>query len=184
MSRELYRQGIITPMGGNLSVRPDGRAMVLITPSGLHKGRLRAADMVLAGFDGGVAVLSALPGHVPSVETGVHVAVYRARPDVTAVVHGHPPHATALVTDGVPIEPVTVEGIRFARVPRVGPYPPGSAALAEAVAAALTGNDAVLLEGHGAFTAAGTLHAAADLMIELEHACRVQLLMRGTERGR
>lgn len=178
MARELYRQGIITPLGGNLSARLAGTAEILITPSGIHKGGLRAVDMVVASFDGRMAG-PALPGRVPSVETVVHAAVYLARTDVMAVVHGHPPHATAVATMGLALDAVTIEGARFARVPRVGYHPPGSAALAEHVASALTVSDVVLLEGHGVFAAGASLRAAADLMIEVEHACRVQLLMRG-----
>ncbi len=176
MSRELYRQGLLTPSGGNLSVRLAGGAGILITPSGLFKGRLRAADMVRIGLDGQV-VGAALPGRVPSIEAGVHATVYRARSDVAVVVHGHPPHATAVATKGLTLDGVTVEGREFGRVPRVPFLPPGSAELAEAVAGALTAHDAVLLEGHGVFAAGASLRAAADLLMEVEHACRVMLLM-------
>jgi L-fuculose-phosphate aldolase len=184
MAEELYLQGVLTPAGGNLSVRLDGDDVrILITPSGLFKGGLHAEDMVLTDGEG-LQVGEALPGRVPSVEAGVHAAVYRACPDVMAIVHGHPAHATALATMGLPIEPVLVESARYVGIPRVPPLAPGSPELADAVATGLTRGPAVLLVGHGLFAAGESLRAAADVALELDHVCRVMLLMRGGGLGR
>ncbi len=88
--RLLYKRGYAVSNDGNVSVRVDADR-VLITPSGVSKGRM-TPDM---------PVLCSLEGHVlegdrhPSSESKMHLMVYRERPDVRAVVHAHPPFSTA-----------------------------------------------------------------------------------------
>ncbi|MBF6194809.1 S-methyl-5-thioribose-1-phosphate isomerase [Nocardia sp. CDC186] len=93
IARELYRRGWMPGTAGNISVRTGVTAVV--TGSGLSKGELTERDMVT------VRVADAAPvscsGRKPSAETTIHTAVYRARP-AQAVVHIHPPFATALAT--------------------------------------------------------------------------------------
>ncbi|MFV2088191.1 methylthioribulose 1-phosphate dehydratase [Micromonospora sp. LOL_021] len=94
-SRELHGLGWMPGTAGNVSVRfgPDS---VLITGSGLGKGRITAADTVLVAVDTGVPVR---PNSVrPSAETSIHLAIYHAFPEAGAVVHAHPPYATALAS--------------------------------------------------------------------------------------
>lgn len=178
MSRRLYRQGLLTPSGGNLSVRLAGGAGILISPSGVFKGGLRAVDMVLIDMEGRL-VHAPLPGRLPSIEAGVHAAVYRVRPDVAAVVHGHPPYATVVAAGCAAVETVKdPTGEYLGGVPCVPYHPPGSQELAEAVAGALTARDTVLLKGHGVFAAGPSLRAAASLMVAFELACQVLLSSR------
>ncbi|TDC82866.1 methylthioribulose 1-phosphate dehydratase [Micromonospora sp. KC606] len=95
MARHLYDLGWMPGTSGNVSVRFD-QDLVLITASGLGKGRLTAADTVLVRADTGEPVR---PGAArPSAETSIHLALYRAFPAVGAVVHAHPPYATALAS--------------------------------------------------------------------------------------
>lgn len=93
LARELYRRGWMPGTAGNISVRTGVTAVV--TGSGLSKGELTERDMVT------VRVADSAPvadhGRKPSAETTIHTAVYRARP-AQAVVHIHPPFATALAT--------------------------------------------------------------------------------------
>ncbi|MET9030171.1 S-methyl-5-thioribose-1-phosphate isomerase [Nocardia sp. NPDC004168] len=93
LARELYRRGWMPGTAGNISVRTGATAVV--TGSGLSKGELTERDMVT------VRVADSAPvsdqGRKPSAETTIHTAVYRARP-AQAVVHIHPPFATALAT--------------------------------------------------------------------------------------
>ncbi|MEU1999077.1 S-methyl-5-thioribose-1-phosphate isomerase [Nocardia gamkensis] len=93
IARELYRRGWMPGTAGNISVRTGATA--LVTGSGLSKGELTERDMVT------VRVADSAPvadhGRKPSAETTIHTAVYRTRP-AQAVVHIHPPFATALAT--------------------------------------------------------------------------------------
>ncbi|MBF6163504.1 S-methyl-5-thioribose-1-phosphate isomerase [Streptomyces gardneri] len=93
IARELYRRGWMPGTAGNISVRTGATA--LVTGSGLSKGELTENDMVT------VRVADSAPvadhGRRPSAETTIHTAVYRTRP-AHAVVHIHPPFATALAT--------------------------------------------------------------------------------------
>ncbi|MGK8500985.1 S-methyl-5-thioribose-1-phosphate isomerase [Nocardia asiatica] len=93
IARELYRRGWMPGTAGNISVRTGATAIV--TGSGLSKGELTERDMVT------VRVADSAPvsdhGRRPSAETTIHTAVYRTRP-AQAVVHVHPPFATALAT--------------------------------------------------------------------------------------
>ncbi len=156
---ELYRAGLITGTGGNVSVRL-GDDEALITPSGVFKGDLRPEDLVRLGLDGEP---SALGKQRPSIERFMHCAVYRARPDVRAVVHTHPPQATVLMLAGLPLLPVSTEAALLGEVPRVPYFIPGTRDLAQAVANALGDGPAVLMQNHGLLVAAESLRRAVDL---------------------
>lgn len=104
IARQLYTRGWMPGTAGNISVSDTGaRDTALITGSGLSKGELTAADMV------GVRIADSerISGHRrPSAETAIHTAIYRAT-DAGAVIHVHPPHATATSIDAA-------ESLRFA----------------------------------------------------------------------
>ncbi|WP_019926259.1 bifunctional S-methyl-5-thioribose-1-phosphate isomerase/methylthioribulose 1-phosphate dehydratase [Nocardia sp. BMG111209] len=89
IARELYAQGWMPGTAGNISEREGDTAVV--TGSGLSKGELTAADVVGVRIADSVAVSGT---RKPSAETTIHTAVYRAT-GAAAVVHVHPPHATA-----------------------------------------------------------------------------------------
>ncbi|MCX4091860.1 S-methyl-5-thioribose-1-phosphate isomerase [Nocardia sp. alder85J] len=89
ISRELYAAGWMPGTAGNISVRAGDSA--LVTGSGLSKGELTAADTVEVRITDSAKVSGA---RKPSAETTIHTAVYRAT-GAAAVVHVHPPHATA-----------------------------------------------------------------------------------------
>jgi L-fuculose-phosphate aldolase len=167
---ELTRVGLILPGEGNLSARIDS-GRFLITPTGVDKGRLSAADLVLVSLNGGVVPAGA------SRETMLHVAVYQALSGVAAIVHAHPPAALALTAgDWQPGLGGLVEGGELlGPVARVGPHPPGSRALAEAVRVELGRAPACLLEGHGAVTVGATMGEAMRRMLLLEEAARLGL---------
>ncbi|MFR9772141.1 S-methyl-5-thioribose-1-phosphate isomerase [Nocardia sp. SC052] len=93
LARELYRRGWMPGTAGNISVRTGATAVV--TGSGLSKGELTERDMVTVRVADSAPVTD--QGRKPSAETTIHTAVYRARP-AQAVVHIHPPFATALAT--------------------------------------------------------------------------------------
>jgi L-fuculose-phosphate aldolase len=173
--RRLYERGLIAGPDGNVSVRlgPD---RLLVTPSGLSKVDVTAESLVEVGLDG--RPLGG--GGRASSELRMHLAIYRARPDVLAVVHAHPPTATAFGVAGETIpDRVLPEVICQMGSVALVPYAtPGMDAAASAFAPFLAGHDAFLMANHGATTVGPSLEAAHQRMESLEHAARIVLAAR------
>jgi L-fuculose-phosphate aldolase len=110
------------------------------------------------------------------LETVLHEGVYRARPDVGAVIHGHPPYATALGATGAELVPLTHDGLLFADgVGRFGdPDLIVDDAQGDAVAAALGGGRALLMENHGVLVVGKDIPWAVLTAATLERAARLQ----------
>ena len=98
--RDLLSRGLLSQTSGNLSIRIGGQ--ILITPTSMEYDRIDPADIVV--LDLGGSVLSG--SRPPSSETPLHCLVYATRPDVSAIVHTHSPHATTLAVLGMPIPAV------------------------------------------------------------------------------
>ena len=118
------------------------------------------------------------PEAVLHLETVLHTGVYRARPDVGAVVHGHPPYATALGATGAELLPLTHDGILFADgVARFGdPDLIVDEAQGDRVAAALGSRRAVLMENHGVLVVGADVKWAVLSAMTLERAARLQAI--------
>lgn len=171
----LAARGLIAGQDGNVSVRVAADRL-LVTPAGFRKGELTPDDLCEVAPDG-----TWLAGaHPPSSELGLHLAWYAARPDVTAVVHAHPPVATGFAAAGHPIADDVLPEVIVALGPvPVVPYAePGTPALGEAVRPYLARHDALLLANHGAVTAGPSLRLAHDRMEHLEQAARILLAAR------
>lgn len=168
----LYDRRLTFSTGGNISVRDGDR--VLITPSGRNKGMLKPEDIVTVDMDGNV-----LHGGKPSIETGFHLAVYRARSDVRSVVHCHPQHCTALAVMGSPMRTgLTPEGVvLLGDVPLVPYGTPGTQDLVRLVASYSMDHDALLMARHGALTVGRDLEEAFNRMEELEFQAHMQFLV-------
>jgi L-fuculose-phosphate aldolase len=171
-ARLLAERGYVVGADGNLSVRWDARRF-LVTPTGVPYDLLSAAQICLTALDGSSR------GR-PSSEWGLHAAIYRARPDVHAVIHAHPVHACALAVIREPLPSVLDEVVPVLGGPvAVAEYAPsGSEALAGAAVEALAGRQAVLLANHGSVTVGGDLAEAFYRLEVLERAAAVYLLAR------
>ncbi len=172
---ELYEARLITPTGGNVSVRiPDEPDGFLITPTRLHKGELRPENIVRVDSTGKPAERR----QRPSVETAMHLAIYAAQPDVEAVIHSHAPLSTALGLVGGRIPPINVDAVPFTNM-QIVPYGlSGDPALIERVVEALTHSPAVLLQNHGLLTVGWTLRHAANRALALEEVIHILLACR------
>jgi L-fuculose-phosphate aldolase len=115
------------------------------------------------------------PGRSASSEVGMHLRIYRERPDVRAVVHAHPPIATAFGVAGRDfMDPILPEVIfHLGSVPLVPFAMPGTPALGDAMSPYLAAHDAFLLASHGATTVGPSLRLAHQRMENLEHAARI-----------
>jgi L-fuculose-phosphate aldolase len=168
----IYRYGMTTTSGGNLSIL-DEAGDVWITPAGVDKGALGPDDIVCVHKDGTCTGV-----HKPSSEYPFHLAIYAKRPDVRAVLHAHP---TALVACSI------VHRLPDTRVmPQVeyvcgkvgyAPYAlPGSADLGNVIADVFAqGHQTVLLENHGIVTAGETLFQAFQRFETLDFCARIEL---------
>jgi L-fuculose-phosphate aldolase len=169
-SNRLLDDGLAIGSAGNMSVRAGD--VVLITPSGIPYRDLEAADICVVGMDG-----TQRGGTTePSSETPMHLAVYAAT-SARAVVHTHSPEVIALsaVCDELPAIHYAIVGlggpVRVAGYTRFG-----SEGLAAAIAAALDGRRAAILQNHGAISYGATLPEAYDRALLLEWLAQVHRL--------
>lgn len=171
-ANRLVPLGLASGTSGNLSVRvtlQDGADGMLITPSGMPYEMLRPEHIVPVRFSGaGTADWPA--DQLPSSEWLMHQAVYQARPEAGAVVHGHPTHATVLAIQGQHI-PAIHYMIAAAGGPsvRCAPYRTyGTAELSQVALQALDGRKACLLAHHGLLAFERDLAKAMWLAREVE----------------
>ncbi len=168
---------------GHVSVRdPRGRGFWM-KPAGLGLEEIRPANLILVDLDGEV-----LAGRRPRhVEYPIHAELYRARREIQAVVHTHPPHATAFSALRVPLRPVSHEACVF-----VPPDVPRFTETTDLIVTPELGRTVVktlgpawagLLENHGIVTAGESVADACVRALWLEKAAKMQLLTGGREQA-
>jgi L-fuculose-phosphate aldolase len=168
----LYQKGLTVGTAGNISLRGEGETM-LITPTNTCKGMLEESRIVLIDLNDG----KVLSGGKPSIETPFHMALYKARSEIGAVIHTHPVYCTALAVKGIGIQPgLTPEGLLvLGREVPVVPYAtPGTDDLATALSEAPSTATAFLLEKHGAITVGRDMTEAFHRMETLEFMAQLQ----------
>ncbi|HYL29801.1 MAG TPA: class II aldolase/adducin family protein [Gemmatimonadales bacterium] len=173
--RRLWEAGLIAGADGNVSVRL-GRDRLLVTPRGLHKAELTARDLVEVSLSGSHRRGS----RRATTELDLHLRAYRRHGDCGAVVHAHPPVATAFAVAGEPMPAdVLPELILYLGDVPVAPYATtGTSALGDVVEPLLARHVAVLLANHGAVTWGPDLATARIRMESLEHSARILLAAR------
>ena len=173
--RKIYQRGLVAANDGNLSVRVGENAL-WVTPTGVSKGSMTEEMLVKLDLDGNL-----LEGvRKPSSETKMHLRIYQEDPLVRAVVHAHPPAATAFAAAGLPLDrPVLQEAVvQLGAVP-VAPFAlPGSQGVADSVAPYCRQYRALLLEYHGAVTWGDSMEQAHYRLECLEQLATVTLHLR------
>lgn len=174
--RELHARRLVADTQGNISVRHAGSGLFAITPHEVEYAAIAPEDVVVLDLEGRRVEGS----RDPSFETPVHLAVYRARADVNAVVHTEPVNANVFGVLGRPIDPVLVSVLVFNRgpVPAMPYMPSGSADFAEEMLRAMGEGKAVIWGNHGLLTCGATLREAVAGTIAVETAAEVILKAR------
>ena len=170
--RICYERHLMTSNDGNISVRmSDGH--VLITPSGISKGRLAHDDMLVVDLNGNI--ISSRPDRKPSSETPMHLEVYRQREDAHAVVHAHPIFATTLTVADLefPIDVLPEVLLTMGEVPITKYATPSSHEDAEVIRPFVKNHNAMLLRQHGSLTFGKNLDEALIHLERIEHVSEI-----------
>jgi L-fuculose-phosphate aldolase len=166
----IYRSGMTTTSGGNISIK-DENGFIWITPSGVDKGSLTPRDIVCVKPDGTV-----VGPHKPSSEFPFHKAIYDARPELTAVIHAHPPGLVAFsIARQVPDTNIVPQARYICGEIGYAPYGcPGSADLGSKIAKVFEDRryKAVIMENHGVVLGGVNLMDAYQRFETLEFCCR------------
>jgi len=173
-ARRMAELGLVRGSSGNVSVRWGD--IILITPTGIVYEHLHPPQVIAIDLAG--RVVSGIGA--PSSEWRMHVAIYRAREDVRAIVHTHSPYATAASFRArLPMGHDEGKLLFGEEIPISRHAPPGTWQLAEAVAEALGQGKAVLIARHGAVAVGRTLTEALFLAEKLEEVAQLDLLRTG-----
>lgn len=169
----LYRQGLTTTSGGNISLRVSNE-LILLTPSATDKGNMQAHQIAEIGMDG----TNHTPRLKPSIETSMHLEIYKQHAHVQAIVHAHPPMASTFVAARKPINVrLIAEAYAIVGDPEYAPYAlMGSPELAESVAGCFKKHTVcALMENHGVLCVGDSLLQAFDRIEVLENTARINL---------
>ncbi|MGR3636780.1 MAG: 3-oxo-tetronate 4-phosphate decarboxylase [Shimia sp.] len=178
MAASLYARGLTAGSSGNISVRIDDG--FLMTPTGSTMGTLDPATLSKLDLEG-----NHVGGKKPTKETFLHMAMYRQRPKAHAVVHLHSTYAVAVscmagLDPANTLPPLTAyHAMRIGKLPLVPYFPPGDAALGDAVANAAADHHAVLMANHGPVVAGKSLQDAVYASEELEETAKLFLILQG-----
>lgn len=162
--------GLIHGTSGNISMRDPKENVVAITPSGRDYDTMKAEDITIVDLNGNVVD----GDYIPSSETPMHTAVYRARKDVNAVVHTHSLYATVMSMRLKDLDRATVPSNMYYPIHTAPFAMPGSEDLAEKAVEALGGQgDVTLLQNHGLLATGATMDAAMTCAIYTEEDAQV-----------
>lgn len=171
----IYAYRMTTTSGGNISVREEN-GDIWITPARVDKGALRREDIVRVRADGRID-----GRHPPSSEFPFHRAIYRARPDLRAIVHAHPVALVAFsICRQVPDTRLLHQARSVCGEPGLAKYAlPGSAALGREIARTFKrGHDCVVLENHGVVVGGENLQHAFQRFETLEFTAKTMVKAR------
>ncbi|MGN6523864.1 MAG: class II aldolase/adducin family protein [Actinomycetes bacterium] len=163
--RALVTAGLVRGTSGNVSARDSDSGLIAVTPTGAPYESLAPEDIVVTDLEG--AVVEGV--WEPTSELGLHAAVYRARPEVGAVVHTHSPYATTFAVLGEALPPVHYILAKAGTTVEVAPYARyGTAELASNCVTTMGASNGVLLANHGVVAVGARLSAAMAVAEAIE----------------
>jgi L-fuculose-phosphate aldolase len=171
--RLLHEKGFVAACDGNLTARlgPD---RLLTTPTGMSKGMMEPDDLVVVDMQG-----RRIEGRrAPSSEIGMHLLIYRLRPDVSGIVHAHPATATGYAAAGLSLEQALVSEVvqSLGSIPLARYGTPGTEELGRTLEPLIPQHDAILMANHGVVTYGNSLLQAYMKMETVEHFARIALV--------
>src|ERR671934_2115366 len=175
IGRRLYNRGFAAANDGNITVRLNDRE-VLCTPTMVSKGYMKPADICKVDYEG-----KQLAGtRRRTSEVLLHLAVYKQRPDVQAVVHCHPPHATAFAVAGVPVPNCVLPEVEvfLGDVPTAVYDTPGTQRFADTIVPHLKASNTIILANHGTVTFGPDLEKAYWNSEIIDAYCKILILAR------
>lgn len=170
--RRLYRHGLTTTSGGNISQRVSDE-FIVITPSATDKGEMHWSEVGIMSIEGE----NLTPDLKPSIESEMHLSIFRKR-DVKAIVHAHPVFATSFTAMKRKIETsLTAEACAILGDPLFVSYAlMGTRELADIVSDNISRSDILLLENHGILSVGTSLLQAFDRIEVLENAAKMTVI--------
>ncbi len=172
--KKMLHKGLVIGTSGNISIRISGEDKMLITPSSVEYDKIEIDDILVVDFKKNV-----LEGErSPSVETDMHIGIYRTRPDIGTIVHTHSVYATAIASLGKTIPPFLDEMVlMIGGEIEVAEYGmPGSRELAQNAVRALGRKNAVLLANHGSLCCGKNLENAFETAELVERVAKIFIL--------
>jgi L-fuculose-phosphate aldolase len=175
IGRRLYNKGFAAANDGNITIRLNDKE-ILCSPTMVSKGFMKCEDICKVDYEG-----KQLAGtRKRSSEVLLHLAVYKARADVNAVVHCHPPHATAFAVAQEPIPKCILPEVEvfLGEVPMARYETPGTQKFAETITPYLKDCNTIILANHGTVTFGPTLENAYFNTEIIDAYCRILILAR------
>jgi L-fuculose-phosphate aldolase len=175
IGQRLYAREFAAANDGNITIRLNEKE-ILCTPTMVSKGFLKCEDICKVDYEG-----KQLAGRKKrSSEVLLHLAVYKTRPDVNAVVHCHPPHATAFAVAHEPIPKCILPEVEvfLGEVPMAVYETPGTQKFAETIIPYVKDCNTIILANHGTVTFGPTLENAYFNTEIIDSYCRILILTR------
>jgi len=173
VGRLMFDKGWIAANDGNITIRLD-EDRILATPTGVCKGMMCADDIIICNLDGD----KICGARERTTEMGMHLTIYRMRPEIRSVVHAHPPTATGFAVAGralnLALLPEVV--VSLGSVPLADYGLPGTPALTEGMRPYIPKYDAMLMANHGAVAYGQDLLQAFFRLEMVEHFARITLV--------
>ncbi len=168
VSKLMHTKGFICATDGNISIKL-GKNRYLITPSGINKAFMKPSDLII--IDESAKVISGNKKYNPSTEWRMHLKAYKMRPDISAVIHAHPPYVTAYTISGAKLPsdilPETI--LTMGDIPVTSYSTPTSPDNADIIEEHIKNYDAVVLKRHGVITVGKDIYSAYNKLEKLEH---------------
>jgi L-fuculose-phosphate aldolase len=173
IGRRVYAKGFAAANDGNISYRLNDQE-VLCTPTMVCKGFMKTEDLCKVDYEGNQVAGT----RKRSSEILLHLAVYKQRPDVRAVVHCHPPHATAFAVAGVPVPKCILPEVEvfLGEVPTAIYETPGTQKFADTIVPHLKSSNTIILANHGTLTFGPDLEKAYWNSEIIDAYCKILIL--------
>ncbi|MCX8057251.1 MAG: class II aldolase/adducin family protein [Ignavibacteria bacterium] len=167
---KIHSKGFVAATDGNVSIRID-KNKILCTPTSVPKEKIKSSDLIVISLDGDL-----ISGkRKPSTEIKMHLAIYKNRSDVNAVIHAHPVYATAFASSklalDVPFLPEVI--LSIGKVPVCKYATPSTEEVVNSILPFVDKTNLLLLQNHGVVTYGKTLEEAYYLLEKLEHTAKI-----------